>query len=96
MSPRFSGTAVRAHYTLAAAQTIFSGVNLRLGNFRVEGSAAGLTEDTLVLRSARATTCACENGGLYALTAPEVVIDLASGLVRVERGCSRPSACVSA
>ena len=86
MSPQFSGTAVRAHYTLAAAQTIFSGVNLRLGNFRVEGSAAGLTEDALVLRSARATTCACENGGLYALTAPEVVIDLASGLVRVERG----------
>ena len=86
MSPQFSGTAVRAHYTLAAAQTIFSGVNLRLGNFRVEGTAAGLTENTLVLRSARATTCACENGGLYALTAPDVVIDLASGLVRVERG----------
>ena len=86
MSPQFSGTAVRAHYTLETAQTIFSGVSLRLGNFLVEGTAAGLTETTLVLRSARATTCVCENGGLYALTAPEVVIDLASGLVRVEGG----------
>ena len=86
MSPQFSGTAVRARYTLETAQTIFSGVNLKLGNFRVEGAAAGLTENTLVLRSARATTCACKNGGLYALTAPEVVIDLGSGLVRVEQG----------
>ena len=86
MSPQFSGTAVRAHYTLASGQTIFSSVNLKLGNFRVEGTAAGLTETTLVLRSARATTCACENGGLYALTAPDVVIDLGSGLVRVEQG----------
>ena len=94
MSPQFSGTAVRAHYTLETAQTIFSGVSLRLGNFLVEGTAAGLTETTLVLRSARATTCVCENGGLYALTAPDVVIDLASGLVRVEGGCSRPSGCV--
>ena len=86
MSPQFSGTAVRARYTLATGQTIFSGVNLKLGNFRVKGTAAGLTDDTLVLRSARATTCACENGGLYTLAAPDVVIDLASGLVRVEGG----------
>jgi len=86
MSPQFSGTAVRARYTLKNAQTIFSGVDFKLGNFRVTGAAAGLTENTLVLSSARATTCACQNGGLYALTAPNVVIDLTTGLVRVEGG----------
>lgn len=86
MSEQFSGTAVRARYTLENGQTILSGVNFRLGNFRVEGAAAGLTEDTLVLRSARATTCACERGGLYTLAAPTAVIDLPSGIVRVEQG----------
>ncbi len=86
MSEQFSGTAVRARYTLENAQTIFSGVQFKLGNFRVEGVAAGLTENTLVLQSARATTCVCENGGLYTLLAPDVVIDLATGLVRVEGG----------
>ena len=86
MSEQFSGTAVRARYTLENAQTIFSGVEFKLGNFQVEGVAAGLTENTLVLRSARATTCACENGGLYTLVAPEVAINLSSGLVRVDGG----------
>ena len=86
MSEQFSGTAVRARYTLKNAQTIFSGVHFKLGNFQVEGVAAGLTENTLVLQSARATTCVCENGGLYTLLAPDVVINLATGLVRVEGG----------
>ena len=86
MSEQFSGTAVRARYTLQNGETIFSGVNFRLGNFRVGGAAAGLTENTLVLRSARATTCTCVGDGLYVLVAPTVVIDLRSGLVRIEGG----------
>ena len=85
-SPQFSGRAARASYTLADGDTVLSGVTLRLGNFRVQSVAAGLDADTLVLRDARATTCACEDGGLYVLSAPGVRIDLQSGIVRVDRG----------
>lgn len=82
----FSGTAVRARYTFETGQTILSRIDLQLGSFRVAGRAAGLTDDTLVLRTVRATTCDCPGGGLYELASPEVTIDLRSGVVRVEGG----------
>ena len=82
----FSGTATRARYTFRTGQTILSNIDLQLGSFRVAGRAAGLTDDTLVLRTVRATTCDCPGGGLYELAAPEVTVDLPSGVVRVEGG----------
>ena len=86
LSPQFSGGAVRARHTLADGRTILTGVNLRLGDFRVQSVAAGLNATTLVLQDARATTCACENGGLYVLSAPGVTIDLQTGVVQVDEG----------
>ncbi len=86
MSPQFSGRAARASYTLAGGDTVLSGVNLRLGDFQVRSVAAALDADTLVLRDARATTCACENGGLYVLSAPSVHIDLTTGVVGIDDG----------
>lgn len=86
MGPQFSGRAARASYTLAGGDTVLSGVNLRLGDFRVRSVAAALDADTLILRDARATTCACENGGLYVLSAPSVHIDLDTGIVGVDDG----------
>lgn len=86
MSPQFSGSAVRARYTLQGGRTILTGVKLRLGDFRVESAAAGLTQTTLVLQNARATTCTCEGGGLYTLAAPSVAINLQTGVARVEGG----------
>ncbi len=82
----FSGTATRARYTFRTGQTILSNIDLQLGSFRVAGRAAGLTDDTLVLRTVRATTCDCPGGGLYELAAPQVTVDLPSGVVRVEGG----------
>lgn len=86
LSPQFSGSAVRARYTLQGGRTILTGVSLQLGNFRVESAAAGLTQNTLVLQNARASTCACEGDGLYALAAPRATINLQTGIVRLEEG----------
>lgn len=85
-SPQASGNAERAVYTLSTGRTALEGVRLRLGNFRVQSAGATLTEGALVLQEARATTCACEEGGLYALRAPSARIDFASGVVRVQGG----------
>lgn len=85
-SSQFSGTVTRARYSTLSAQTILSGVKLRIGTFRVESVSGGLTQRTLVLQDARASTCTCESGGLYTLRAPSVAVNLQSGGVRVERG----------
>ncbi len=85
-SPQFSGTVARARYTPATGQTILTGVSLDIGSFHIESVSAGLTERTLVLQDAEASTCTCASGGIYTLRAPGVVIDLATGGVRVERG----------
>lgn len=85
-SPQFSGTVARARYTPSTGQTILSGVDLNIGSFHIESVSAGLTQRTLVLQDAVASTCRCESGGLYTLRAPNVAIDLPSGVVRVEGG----------
>ena len=85
-SPQFSGTVARARYTPSTGQTILSGVDLAIGSFHIESVSAGLTQRTLVLQDAEASTCTCESGGLYTLHAPSVAIDLTSGDVRVENG----------
>ncbi len=86
ISPQFSGRAVRARYTLKDGRTILTGVMVRLGDLRVESRAAGLSQSTLVLRDARASTCDCAGGGLYTLRSPQVAINLLTGVARVERG----------
>lgn len=85
-SPQASGSARSAHYTLADGRTALSEVTLRLGNFRVQSVGATLTGGALVLREASATTCACEEGGLYLLRAPSARVDFVSGVVQVRDG----------
>ncbi len=86
MSPQFSGRAVRARYNLERGWTVLTGVSLRLGNFRVESTAAALSANRLVLRNARASTCACEGDGPYTLSAPGVTINLLTGVARIKQG----------
>jgi hypothetical protein len=85
-SPQASGSARSAHYTLADGRTALSEVTLRLGNFRVQSVEATLTGGALVLREPHATTCTCEEGGLYTLRAPSARVDFLSGVVQVRNG----------
>lgn len=87
--PDVVGTADSVRYEIPTGRATMRVIELQGSVFRAWAASGALEGETLILRDAVATTCACAGDPVYTVAAPQAEIGIAAGSVVLQGGVFR-------